>query len=51
MPSPPNVIGHLLSQVPYKDLTPEPIDLPPRHVQTGYVCSPMTNQPFIPEVY
>ncbi len=46
-----NVISHLLSQVPYEDLTPEPIDLPPRQVQTGYVRPPMTDQTFIPEVY
>jgi hypothetical protein len=45
------VIGHLLSQVSYEDLTPEPIDLPPRQVQTRYVRSPMTDQTFIPEVY
>ncbi|HXX61951.1 MAG TPA: polyphosphate kinase 2 [Candidatus Sulfotelmatobacter sp.] len=46
-----NVITHLLSQVPYEDLTPEPIDLPPRQVQSGYVRPPMTDQTFIPEVY
>ena len=46
-----NVISHLLSQVPYEDLTPEPIDLPPRQAQTGYVRPPMTDQTFIPEVY
>jgi len=46
-----NIITHLLSQVPYKDLTPEPIELPPRQVQTGYVRPPMTDQTFIPEVY
>ncbi len=46
-----NVITHLLSQVPYEDLTPEPIELPPRQVQSGYVRPPMTDQTFIPEVY
>ncbi|MGZ6300010.1 MAG: polyphosphate kinase 2 [Candidatus Limnocylindria bacterium] len=46
-----NVITHLLSQVSYADLTPEPIELPPRQAQTGYVRPPMTDQTFIPEVY
>jgi polyphosphate kinase len=46
-----NVITHLLSQVAYEDLTPEPIELPPRQVQTGYVRPPMTDQTFIPEIY
>jgi len=46
-----NVITHLLSQVAYEDLTPEPITLPPRQAETGYVRPPMTDQTFIPEVY
>lgn len=46
-----NVIHHLLSQIPYKDLTPEPIELPPREKSKGYVRPPMTDQTFIPEVY
>ena len=46
-----NVITHLLSQVPYEDLTPEPIVLPPRQKDTGYVRPPMTDQTFIPEPF
>lgn len=46
-----NVIHHLLSLIPYKDLTPEPIELPPREKSKGYVRPPMTDQTFIPEVY
>jgi len=46
-----NVISHLLSMIPYKDMTPEPIILPPRPEEISYVRSPMTNQTFIPEVY
>ena len=46
-----NVISHLLSQVAYEDLTPEPIELPPRQVETGYVRPPMTDQTFIPEIW
>jgi polyphosphate kinase len=46
-----NVISHLLSQFPYRDLTPEPIVLPPREPDRGYVRPPMTEQSFIPEPY
>jgi len=46
-----NVISHLLSQVPYEDLTPEPIVLPPRQKDTGYVRPPMSDQTFIPEPF
>ena len=31
-----NVISHLLSQIPYKDLTPVPIELPPRQPAGDY---------------
>ncbi len=46
-----NIISHLLSAVPYADLTPEPIVLPPRQKDTGYVRPPMEDQTFIPEPY
>ncbi len=46
-----NIINHLLSQIPYDDLTPEPIDLPPRQEDVGYVRPPMEDQTFIPEPY
>ena len=46
-----NVISHLLSLIPYEDLTPEPIVLPPREPDRGYVRPPMDEQTFIPEVY
>jgi polyphosphate kinase 2 len=46
-----NVIAHLLSQVRYEDLTPEPIFLPPRQKDTGYVRPPMSDQTFIPEPF
>jgi polyphosphate kinase 2 (PPK2 family) len=46
-----NVITHLLSQIPYEDLTPEPIVLPPRQKDTGYVRPPMSDQTFIPEPF
>jgi polyphosphate kinase len=46
-----NCIHHLLSVVPYQDLTPESIVLPPRQAQGGYVRPPMSDQTFVPEVY
>jgi polyphosphate kinase 2 len=44
-----NVIHHLLSLIPYQDLTPEPISLPPREPDRGYVRPPMDEQTFVPE--
>jgi len=46
-----NCINHLLSMIPYKDLTPEPIELPPREDNEKYVRPPITDQTFVPEVY
>jgi len=46
-----NVIAHLLSMIDYKDLTPEPIVLPERQTNNGYVRPPLAKQNFIPEVY
>ena len=46
-----NCISHLLSMVPYKDLTPEPIKLPKRHDEGKYVRPPVSEQTFVPERY
>lgn len=46
-----NCITHLLSMIPYEDLTPESIELPPRQDETGYVRPPITDQTFVKEVY
>jgi polyphosphate kinase 2 len=46
-----NCISHLLSMVPYEDLTPPPIELPPRGPDGGYVRPPLSDQTFVPEVY
>jgi polyphosphate kinase len=46
-----NCIAHLLSQVPYVDLTPDRIELPPRQSDEGYVRPPFEDQTFVPEVY
>lgn len=46
-----NVISHLLSQVEYKDLTPPPIELPPRQKAGDYRHPDFTNLNFIPAKY
>jgi len=46
-----NCISHLLSLIPYKDLKPEPVELPPRQKDKGYIRPPITDQTFDPEVY
>jgi polyphosphate kinase 2 len=46
-----NVIAHLLSLIPYEDLTPEKLTLPPRQPDSGYVRPPITDQTFVPEKY
>jgi len=46
-----NCIHHLLSKIPYEDLTPEPIELPKRRETKGYVRPPMDAQTFVPQVY
>jgi len=46
-----NCIKHLLHMVPYEDLTPEPIKLPPRQEAIGYVRPPLSDQTFVPDDY
>ncbi|MCU0309751.1 MAG: polyphosphate kinase 2 [Acidimicrobiales bacterium] len=47
-----NCISHLLSQIPYDDLTPPPPELPVRPKSTGKrVRPPMDTQTFVPELY
>ncbi len=45
-----NVIRHLLSMIPYRDLTPEPLKLPPLG-KSKYVRPPIQEQNFIPQIY
>ncbi|NES18276.1 MAG: polyphosphate kinase 2 [Symploca sp. SIO3E6] len=46
-----NCMSHLLSMIPYEDLTPKPIELPPRQRAMDYIRPPMSLQNFVPEVY
>jgi polyphosphate kinase 2 len=45
-----NVIRHLLSMFEYRDLTPEPLELP-KLEKKKYVRPPIQEQNFIPQVY
>ncbi|NIA26273.1 MAG: polyphosphate kinase 2 [Gammaproteobacteria bacterium] len=46
-----NTITHLLSLIPYEDLTPGQIELPPRQPDIGYIRPPLSEQTFVPESY
>ena len=46
-----NCISHLLSLIPYEDIEPEKIKLPPKQKNIGYVRPPVTDQSIIPEKY
>jgi polyphosphate kinase len=46
-----NCIKHLLGMIPYEDLTPAPIELPPRQDAQGYVRPPISDQTFVPDEY
>ena len=46
-----NCIHHLLSQVPYQDLTPKPVKLPDRPTNKGYIRPPISEQTFVPDYY
>ncbi len=46
-----NCISHLLSLIPYQDLTSDPIDLPPRSIDEAYVRPPLEDQTFVPEKF
>jgi polyphosphate kinase 2 len=47
-----NCISHLLSQIPYEDVLPPRMELPPRKpASTGYVRVPIDTQTFVPDRY
>ncbi len=46
-----NSIRHLLTLIPYQDLTPDPIELPPRQDEIAYVRPPISDQTFVPDHY
>ena len=46
-----NCISHILRQIPYQDILPEPIELPHREDPTGYVRPPFEDQTFVPDAH
>lgn len=46
-----NCIRHLLSMIPYQDVMPEPVKLPPRKEGTAYIRPPIEEQTFVPNYY
>lgn len=46
-----NCITHMLSLIPYQDLTPQAITLPPRVKSEVYIRPPITDQTFVPDLY
>ena len=46
-----NCIAHLLTMIPYEDLTPDPIQLSPRQPGGSYVRPPIDDQTFVPDDY
>jgi polyphosphate kinase 2 len=46
-----NCIAHLLSMIPYEDLTEPPLEMPPLPDKSVYVRPPITDQTFIPQIY
>ena len=46
-----NCIRHLLDQVPYRDMKPVEIEVPPRQSDTDYKRPKMSSQRFVPEIY
>jgi polyphosphate kinase 2 len=46
-----NCIAHLLRQIPYKDLRPIEVELPPREPDDGYIRPKKSAQNWVPERY
>lgn len=46
-----NCISHLISLIPYEDLTPKPFKLPPLKHSVAYVRPPVTDQTFVPQKF
>ena len=45
-----NCISHILSQIPYRDVVPDPVEIPSRD-DLPYVRPPMAEQTFVPLLY
>ncbi|MEZ5228473.1 MAG: polyphosphate kinase 2 [Acidimicrobiales bacterium] len=45
-----NCISHILSQIPYEDVVPEPVEIPQRE-EVPYIRPPLRDQTFVPRIY
>jgi polyphosphate kinase 2 len=46
-----NCMHHLLTMIPYADVMPDPMTLPPRDESKTYVRTPIEDQSFVPQIY
>ena len=46
-----NCIAHLLQQIPYENMVPVEIEVPPRQSDIGYTRPKLSSQRFVPAVY
>jgi polyphosphate kinase 2 len=46
-----NCIAHILSQLPYRDMEPVEVELPPRQPDTDYRRPKKSSQRFVPKIY
>jgi polyphosphate kinase 2 len=46
-----NCIRHILASIPYEDITPPPLELPPRVKSAGYIRPPFEEQTFVTDYY
>jgi polyphosphate kinase 2 len=46
-----NCIAHLLRQIPYENMTPVEIEVPPRQGDIGYKRPKKSSQRYVPEIY
>ena len=45
-----NCISHILDQIPYEDVVPDPVELPEME-EESYIRPPMDEQTFVPQIY
>ncbi len=45
-----NCISHILSQIPYEDVVPDPVEIPERE-EVPYIRPPLRDQTFVPAIY
>jgi polyphosphate kinase 2 (PPK2 family) len=46
-----NCISHILSQIEYEDILPEPVEIPDIDDTSNYARTPIDEQKFVPKVY